>query len=470
MNAKWFPGVVAAVSSALACGCAVTPTAESSSNGNGLEAQSRSPSGHGIATEAQRFASGQPDELRPFFRALYIEGEHNAVLNFDYLGLAALESGQYEISAKAFDAAISRIEAIYANNPSAQKAKSLFAEEKVKDFKGEPYERAMTYFYRGLLYAHSGDYQNARASFLSAESQSMMSESESYQSTFGLMDYLAGWASYCDGDDSAAAELGARAATLQPQIFGVLSDQVNFIGLIDVGTGPVKYGIGQYHEKLAFKASGRTPGVADVHVSSATLSAPTLAADLNFQAMTRGGRPVDAILNGKAEWKSNTEGASTALTAAGYTATLEGAVTNNQNLQSAGEIGMVVGLMGGLFAKAMTPAADMRTWSSLPAAIVLVAGQLPSGTAPAMTFTVAPDGSPASASLAAHAGRCSIAWGEAPSRLESAAAQVATPVLAEGRHEAANAQLRSYLETTFAGGQAASIAEQPGSAVRSEAP
>ena len=148
-----------------------------------------------MLASAQHFAADKPSALQPLFQALYIEGEHNAVLNFNYLGLAALESGEYETAEKAFDAAIARIEAIYADNPSAAKAKSVFAEEKVKDFKGEPYERAMTYYYRGLLFVRAGDYQNARASFLAAERQSTLSEVEAYKSTFGLMDYLAGWSS-----------------------------------------------------------------------------------------------------------------------------------------------------------------------------------------------------------------------------------------------------------------------------------
>src|ERR1700683_4680814 len=122
-----------------------------------------------ILADAQQFAADKPPELQPLFNALYVEGEHNAVLNFDYLGLAALEVGDYGVAEKALDAAIERIEAIYADNLSAKKAKSVFSAEKVKDFKGEPYERAMTYFYRGVLYLRVGDYQNARASFLSAE-------------------------------------------------------------------------------------------------------------------------------------------------------------------------------------------------------------------------------------------------------------------------------------------------------------
>lgn len=409
-----------------------------------------------ILKDADVFASGKPEALQPYFRALYIEGEHNAVLNFDYLGLAALEQGEYATAEKAFDAAIARIETVYADNASARKARSLFAEEKVKDFKGEPYERAMTYYYRGLLYARTGDYQNARASFLSAEHQSMLSESEEYQSTFGLMDYLAGWASHCDGDEPRASDLGEQAAKLQPQVFGSMRDSVSFVGLIDMGDAPVKYGIGKYHERLAFKPAGDLPELSGVTAQVDNASSPVLGADLNWQASTRGGRAVDAVLNGKAQWKSGTETASNTLTAAGYAAALGGVTSNNQGLQNAGEIGMAIGLVSGLFSAAMTPAADTRAWRSLPGGISLVSGEARAGVAPALTFSVG--GEQSSAILSAQSGKCSIAWGRTLKSALANAPNVSNPVLAESKHEAVNGQFRSMLSSTFEDRPASSVA------------
>jgi tetratricopeptide (TPR) repeat protein len=421
-------------------------------------AQAKSPAEEKILKAADGFAANQPEPLRPFFKALYIEGEHNAVLNFDYLGLAALEAGEYPSAEKAFDGAIARIEAIYADNPSARKAKSLFAEEKVKDFKGEPYERAMTYFYRGLLYVRAGDYQNARASFLSAEQQSMMSESETYQGTFGLMDFLAGWASHCDGDEAKAVEFGERAAKMQPEVFGSLHADVSFLGLVDVGTSPTKVGVGKYKEKLTFMPSDAVPTPPDVTANATQLGPVVLGADLNWQATTRGGRPVDAVLNGKAQWKSNTEGASSALTTVGYTAALQGGLSGNQGLQQAGEIGVMVGLVGGLFASAMTPAADTRTWSTLPAGVTLVSGQAPDPGSLAMTFTVAGSSTPTPAALTVRAGQCGLAWGRTRSSIDPFAPNIARPVLTESKHEALNQQFRATLEATFEGPQPAAVA------------
>jgi tetratricopeptide (TPR) repeat protein len=403
-----------------------------------------------IANDANQFASGKPSTLQPIFNALYVEGEHNAVLNFDYLGLAALEQGEYAIAEKSLDAAILRIEAIYANNPNAQKAKSLFSAEKVKDFKGEPYERAMTYYYRGILYLRAGDYQNARASFLAAEWQSTLSDNESYDSSFGLMDFLAGWSSYCDGDDARATELRDRAAKVQPEIFGSLQPSVSYLGLIDLGVGPVKYGVGQYKEKLAFKATQTPPDIHSVAALPATVNSPVLAGDINWQATTRSGRPVDAILNGKAQWKSGTEATSAALTTVGYATTLRGMYSGNQNLEQAGAIGMAAGLVGSLFAHAMTPAADTRAWISLPAGVSVETGELQGLGIPSMSFEFGDSNSPGSSVVNARAGKCAFSWGRTHSSVTAAVSKMQSLAPDESRREAANAQFRSMLESTFA--------------------
>ncbi|WP_206680136.1 hypothetical protein, partial [Salmonella enterica] len=82
--------------------------------------------------------------LKRFFHTLYMEGEWNAVLNLNLLALAAIEVKRPDMAERALDMANARILRIYANDPNAQKAKSLWSAESVKDWKGEPYERAMS--------------------------------------------------------------------------------------------------------------------------------------------------------------------------------------------------------------------------------------------------------------------------------------------------------------------------------------
>src|SRR5215471_14749019 len=79
--------------------------------------------------QATNFAADKPTALQPFFRQLYRDGEWNATLNFDMLGLAAMQEGQFAIARKAFDQAILRIDQIYADDPNAKAALSAFNEE-----------------------------------------------------------------------------------------------------------------------------------------------------------------------------------------------------------------------------------------------------------------------------------------------------------------------------------------------------
>ena len=231
-----------AVACALALGgCATTEHSPTSKDGK---------------DEATAFASDKPRALQPFYRQLYRDGEWNATLNFNMLGLAAMQEREFAIARKAFDQAIARIDQIYADDPNAQKALSVFAEEKVKDFKGEPYERAMTYFYRGLLYLQEGDYQNARAAFLAADLQGTMAEKERFAGDFGLMKYLAGWASNCDGDRPRGQALIEEAKRTDAKIAALPDTPGNAMLLIDTGLAPRKVGKGAHKEMMAFEPGG----------------------------------------------------------------------------------------------------------------------------------------------------------------------------------------------------------------------
>ena len=97
-----------------------------------------------------------PAALRPYLDVDWQDGEWGAVLNYNRLGVAALDAGLYDVAERAFDQSLARIEAIYADNPGAKKARSVWTAEGSKDFKGEPYERAMAYYYRGLLFLREG--------------------------------------------------------------------------------------------------------------------------------------------------------------------------------------------------------------------------------------------------------------------------------------------------------------------------
>lgn len=345
------------------------------------------------------------------FRRLYREGERNAVLNFNELGVAAIEAGNFRTAELAFDESLRRIDAIYANDENARKAKSLFSAEKVKDFKGEPYERSMAFYYRGLLYARAGDYQNARASFLAADYQDTVAEQESYRGDFGLMPYLAAWASACDGDASKAEDLAKNAAAKDPAL-AALSTSARMLYLLESGAGPVKVGNGKYKELLTFSAAA---GGAEVPLTLSGVSGEWVrAGDLNYQASTRGGRAVQAILDGKAQFKNTTQAVGEAAVDAGlFTASL-GAMTDDADLAQAGGWAALAGSLFQLASTMSKPAADTRQWSSLPREIYILGEANPRSLGKATEVKYRrEDGSEHAASLTSWGvqDRCEIAWG-----------------------------------------------------------
>jgi hypothetical protein len=84
-------------------------------------------------------------------------------------------------------------------------------------------------------------------------------------------------------------------------------------------------------------------------------------ADVQFQATTRGGRRMDAILKGKVAFKRTTVGIGASLTEAGS--------------QAGGLGGLGVALLGAMIqgiGGAVTPEADTRCWKTLPAEFLVV--------------------------------------------------------------------------------------------------
>src|SRR4051812_5792486 len=72
---------------------------------------------------------------------------------WDYrLAASALRLGNLAEAKAKLDDAITRIGGIRANDETAKKARGYFSPERDKTFIGEPYERVMAYYYRGLLY------------------------------------------------------------------------------------------------------------------------------------------------------------------------------------------------------------------------------------------------------------------------------------------------------------------------------
>ena len=277
---------------------------------------------------------------------------------------AAMRRGQFDIAKPLLDDALLTLGGVYGKDTEARKARGLFNKEARKTFIGEPYERSMAYFYRGVLYWRDGELDNARACFRSAEFEDSDAEKSEYKGDWVLPDYLDGLATTkLSGDGSDAFK---RAKSVAKNInLPDYNPQANVLFILEYGPGPEKYGGGQYDEQLRFRTRGSPVLSAQLKMDSINLQVAPCD-DLNFQATTRGGRVMDHVLANKAVFKGTTDTIGDAAIISG--AILAGGRHGRRN-SSADEVGaglMLAGVASKLISAATTPEADVRAWDNLP--------------------------------------------------------------------------------------------------------
>lgn len=316
------------------------------------------------------------------------------------LGLMALRAGDFALAKAKFDDAILRIGGLLSGPAdAAQRARGLFTAEREKVFIGEPYERVMAFYYRGLLYWHDGQPDNARACFRSAQLLDSDAEADAYKSDYVLLEYLDGLASAklaADGFDAFARAQKLTKNTLPPY-----DTQANVLCFVDFGRGPRKIAGGQYGEQLKFQTTQSRVRSAALTVGDQSVN--FLPWDnLHFQAVTRGGRVMDHVLGNKAVFK---KGADTvgdialfgAAVAAGniqqekrrVVTDVQGrrrVITETDTSDGAEKAAIalgVIGLIGKIAAAATQTHADIRMWENLPQYLSFAALHLSPGEHPA---------------------------------------------------------------------------------------
>ena len=339
--------------------------------------------------EMDRWLADKPAGTRHLYASVLTGGPRNRVLTQMRAGLAAFEAGADQVAAASFDDALNRIETIYADNPRAEKARSTFVPERGKVFKGEAYERAMAFYYRGLIFLAEGDYGNARAVFQGGQLQDAFAEQERYQSDFAVLDVLSGWASHCEGNSVLAREFYSRALAARPGIYiPGLDDRI--LAIADIGLPPMKVGDGEYGERLTYVAPDHVPEFTVDFIADGVAYPASFGEDLYWQAATRGGRQVDAILAGKAQFKdtaavigvASLQLADVALDIASWNSWddyYDGGDDTDTALAWAAGLA-VIGIGSLLAADAAAPEADTRYWDNLPAHIDYTS--LPAGVYP----------------------------------------------------------------------------------------
>ena len=289
---------------------------------------------------------------------------------------AAMRRGQFDAAKPLLDDALLTLGGVYGKDAEARKARGLFSKEARKTFIGEPYERSMAYFYRGVLYWRDGELDNARACFRSAEFEDSDAENKEYKGDWVLPDYLDGLATTKLAGDGTDAFKRAKAAAKNINLPDY-QPQANVLFIVEYGPGPEKYGGGEYNEQLRFRTRGSP--VLSAQLKTGAINLPVAPCDdLNFQATTRGGRVMDHVLANKAVFKGTTD-------KIGDVAIIGGAVLASGphgRHDASDEVGLgliLAGLLSKGISAATTPEADIRAWDNLPQFISFAALKLAPG-------------------------------------------------------------------------------------------
>ena len=366
LSAKLFSFVSASLAAVALSACAYSPGA-----GRGNDAIA--------AARATREGPTAADRRMP------VIAERDRVL-FDYrFAASALRAGDYEEAKLRLDDAIARIGGIITNDAEAARARSLFSAESTKTFIGEPYERAMAYYYRGILYWRDGQPDNARACFRSGQVIDSGPEHENYDADYVLLDYLDGLASAKLNADGSDAYARAQAHAGESAVLPPYNPAANVLVFAEYGYGPRKYAAGEYGEFLRFYADDSPTRSARLVLDNGRKIIPLPAYDdLGFQATTRGGRVMDHILGNKAYFKTgaNTAG-DVALAGAviahdqGRRRERKGKDGDDANFAALG-LG-ILGVIGKVASAATHAEADTRQWDNLPQRLSFAAIPLPPG-------------------------------------------------------------------------------------------
>lgn len=318
-----------------------------------------------------------PPSLSQFDNNARNGDEVDRVLNVLEIGYGAQHSGKTDLAVKAYDYALDQIDSIDAKSKTSQRARSLFAGEEEKVFKGEPYERSMAFFYRGVLAAQAKEYELARACFRSASFYDSNS-AQQYEGDYVIHYWMEAKMDQLLGETDRAVEVfqwaaeSAEIANLQPASIPSTDPSANVILIVEAGSCPVKVGLGQYKSVLSFDPPLQAPPEGGIALKQGTvelirLSQPT--EDILSQARSRGKRMADRINNSKAAFKSFSDAIGTGAIIGGGVLASQ---SNNRDSGMAGGILLLSGLIMKGVSQATNPTADLRSWSSLPTQIYLV--------------------------------------------------------------------------------------------------
>ncbi|MDB5356212.1 MAG: hypothetical protein JWN24_2665 [Phycisphaerales bacterium] len=311
-------------------------------------------------------------------RPLAAKTDENFVLNNVRLGSAALVAYDLDTAESAFLRAYEVINSVGVND-GGRSLGAAVVDEKIKVWKGEPFERAMVNTYLGLVYYIRRDYNNARASFENAlfklrdygEGDNKGDQYRQQESNFALAYLMLGKCYQRLGRPEDAKKAFGRAVELRPYLAPVAdfgrNEKSNVLLVIDYGHGPQK----ARNIDGAFVGFGPTPR------EEGPIPPPMVMVDGRPVDPAVGGPPVDLLaLAQDRKWQSiDTIRAVKSVLGTGLIAGGAGYAIADRHANPYVALGLIA---GGLALKA-TSQADVRQWEMLPRTTFVIPLTLPPG-------------------------------------------------------------------------------------------
>ena len=322
------------------------------------------------------------DQLRP----LAEQTDENFVLNNCRLGSAALARYDLGEAEAAFLKAWEVMNSVGVND-GGRSLGAVLVDEKIRIWKGEPFERAMASFYLGLVYYMRQDYANARGAFENAlfklrdaaDKDDARDDYRNLEQQFPLAAIMLGRCWQRLGRADLAEANFARVRDLRPDL-GYLADparnsEANVVLVIDFGRGPLK--VTDFDGSiLGFAPKPQEVGgiprpivtINGQRVSTDDVAEPPV--DLLALAQDRSWQSIDTIRLTK-----SVLGTGLIAGGAGYGIYKAGSRDGISGEDAAISAGLIA---AGLLLKA-TSQADVRQWEMLPRTTFVVPLKLPPG-------------------------------------------------------------------------------------------
>jgi tetratricopeptide (TPR) repeat protein len=211
-----------------------------------------SPQEKSAHTAVADFYAGEYRRAAAQLQPLSQRTDENFVLNNLRLGSIEMIEGKLDLAQAAFLRAYEVINSVDVNN-GGRTLGAVLVSEKIKIWKGEPYERAMANFYLGLTYYIQHDYNNARAAFENAlfklrdyasNSQENHQDYSEQESTFVIGLVMLGRCWQRLGRDDLAKANFDRARQLRPDLEALIDPHTeadsNLLLVVEFGRGPRK--------------------------------------------------------------------------------------------------------------------------------------------------------------------------------------------------------------------------------------